>query len=119
MNIYHTLLLVKTFQSPTMQQMTNVHHVQNIHNPNTNPNHIEEENATCVFASKSTHMTRNLRHLDLADSWIESKVADGFCLLIKIDSKNNHSDIGTKRVSQSLFNALTHSLVDRQLRDNL
>lgn len=83
------------------------------------PTHIEEDNAACVFASKSTHMTRNLRHLDLGDSWIKSKVADGSCLLIKIDSKNNNSDIGTKRVSQSLFNALTHSLVDRQLRDNL
>ena len=83
------------------------------------PTHIEEDNAACVFASKSTHMTRNLRHLDLADSWIKSKVADGSCLLIKIDSKNNNSDIGTKRVCQSLFNALTHSLVDRQLRDNL
>jgi hypothetical protein len=83
------------------------------------PTRIEEDNAACVFASKSTHMTRNLRHLDLADSWIKSKVADGSCLLIKVDSKNNNSDIGTKRVSQSLFNALTHSLVDRELRDNL
>ena len=29
---------------------------------------IEEDNAACVFASKFTHMTRNLRHLDLAGS---------------------------------------------------
>jgi hypothetical protein len=50
-------------------------------------------------------MTRNLRHIDLTDSWIKEKVADGTCVLVKVDSVNNNSDLGTKRVSQSLFNA--------------
>jgi hypothetical protein len=83
------------------------------------PTRIEEDNAACVYASNATHMTRNLRHIDLTDSWIKEKVADGTCVLVKVDSVNNNSDLGTKRVSQSLFNALTHPLVDRQLRDNL
>jgi hypothetical protein len=64
-------------------------------------------------------MTRNLRHLKLTDSWTKEKVADGTCILVKVDSVNNNSDIGTRRGPQSLFNALTHKLVDRQKRDNL
>ena len=83
------------------------------------PTHIEEDNAACVYASNVPHMTRNLRHLELTDSWIKEKVADGTCVLVKVDSVNNNSDIGTKRVPQSLFNALTHKLVDRQNRHNL
>ena len=64
-------------------------------------------------------MTRNLRHIDLTDSLSKEKVADGTCVLVKFDSVNNNSDLGTKRVSQSLFNALTHPLVDRQLQIKL
>ena len=57
-------------------------------------------------------MTCSLRHIDLTGSWIKKKVADGTCVLVKVDSVNNNSDIGTKRFSQSLCNALTHSLVE-------
>jgi hypothetical protein len=81
---------------------------------------VEEDNAaSCVHASNVPHMTRNLRHLELTDSWIIVKFADGMCVLVKVDSVNNKSDIGTKRVSQSLFYALTHKLVDRQSQHNL
>ena len=83
------------------------------------PTPIEEDNAACVYASRVEHMTKNLRHIDLTDNWIKEKVKDGTCIIVKVDSVNNNSDIGTKRVGQSLFNALTHPLVDRQLRDNL
>ena len=72
------------------------------------PARIEEDSAACVYASNATQMTRNLRHIDLTDSWIKEKGTDGTCVLVKVDSVNNKSDIGTKRVSQSLFNALTH-----------
>ena len=57
-------------------------------------------------------MTCCLRHIDLTGSKIKEKVADGTCVLVKVDSVNNNSDIGTKRVSQSLCNALTHPLVE-------
>ena len=71
---------------------------------------IEEDNAACVFASNVTHMTRNLKHIDTIDGWVKGKVADKTCILVKISTEN--ANIGTKRVPQSLFNALTHRLVD-------
>ena len=83
------------------------------------PTVIEEDNSACVAASNVTHMTRNLRHLDLSENWFKEKVADKTCVLVKVESRYNNSDIGTKRVPQSLFNALTHDLVDRNNRDNL
>jgi hypothetical protein len=83
------------------------------------PTVIEEDNSACVFASQSLHFTRNLRHLDLTECWIKEKVADKTCVIIKVESKHNNSDIGTKRVPLSVFNTLTYPLVDRSLRKNL
>jgi hypothetical protein len=80
---------------------------------------IEEDNAACVFASNVTHMTRNLKHIETIDGWVKDKVADKSCMLVEISTENNNADIGTKRVPQSLFNALTHRLVDRQNRHSL
>ena len=80
---------------------------------------IEENNQTCVYASKAKHMIRNLRHLDLAQLWFKEKVADGTCIIEKVDSKENTSDIGTKRVPKHTYDYLTHNLVDRSLRRNL
>jgi hypothetical protein len=54
-------------------------------------------------------MTRNLKHIDTIDSWVKDKVADKTCILVKISTENNNADIGTKRVPQSLFNALTQN----------
>ena len=83
------------------------------------PTKIEEDNQACVYHSKSTHMTRNLRHLDLCTNWIKEKVADGTCILVKVPSAENNSDIGTKRVPISIFTRLTSQIVDRSLRNNL
>jgi hypothetical protein len=83
------------------------------------PTVIEEDNAACVFASKALHFTRNLRHLDLSECWLKEKVADNTCVLKKVESRLNNSDIGTKRVPQYVFNALTNQLVDRSQRTNL
>ena len=33
------------------------------------PTIIEEDNQACVYYSKNTHMTRNLRHLSLAEAY--------------------------------------------------
>ena len=73
----------------------------------------------CVTSSQVTHITRGLRHLDLAQFWIKEKVADGTCVVIKIASKDNNADIGTKRLLLPLFNALSYKLVDKTLRKNL
>ena len=35
------------------------------------PTIIEEDNQACVYASEAKHMTRNLRHLDLAQLWFK------------------------------------------------
>ena len=83
------------------------------------PTKIEEVNQACVYASESKHMTRNLRHLDLAQLWFKEKVADGTCVIVKVDSKENNSDIGTKRVSNIIFEYLTHNLIDKSLRTNI
>jgi hypothetical protein len=83
------------------------------------PTVIEEDNQACVYYSKTTHMTRNLRHLDLAESYIKEKVQDGSCTVIKVKSEDNNSDIGTKRVTQPIFTKLTSQIVDRTLRNNL
>ena len=55
-------------------------------------------------------MTRNLRHLDLAQLWFKEKVADGTCIIEKVDSKENNSDIGTKRVTKHTFDYLVVAL---------
>ena len=36
-------------------------------------------------ASESKHMTRNLRHLDLAQLWFKEKVADGTCVIVRLE----------------------------------
>ena len=68
-----------------------------------------------MYASESKHMTRNLRHLDLAQLWFKEKVADDTCVIVKVDSKENNSDIGTKII----FEYLTHNLIDKSLRTNI
>ena len=56
-------------------------------------------------------MTRNLRHLEITENWF--KEHKGVCKIIKIDSAQNNSDIGTKRVNQKVFDYLTNSILDR------
>ena len=60
-------------------------------------------------------MAENLRHLELAQLQFKEKVADGACMIEKVDSKDNDSDIGTKRVPKLIFEYLTHKLVDKYL----
>jgi hypothetical protein len=83
------------------------------------PTPIEEDNQACVYHSKTTHMTRNLRHLDLTENWVKEKVADGTCVVIKVKSSDNNSDIGTKRVSLPIFNKLLNQIIDQSQRRNL
>ena len=83
------------------------------------PTRIEEDNQAALFHSKSSHMTRNLRHLDLCENWIKEKVADSTCYLHKVASQDNNSDIGIKRVPLPVFNKLTSQIVDRTLSTNL
>ena len=83
------------------------------------PTVMEEDNQACMYYSKTTHMTRNLRHLSLADANAKGKVKDGTCIIVKVASENNNSDIGTKLVTQPIFTKLTSQIVDRTLRTNL
>ena len=59
------------------------------------PTIIQEDNQTCVYASEAKHMTRNLRHLVLAQLWFKENVADGTCIIEKVDSKENNSDMNS------------------------
>ena len=83
------------------------------------PTIIQEDNQACVDALKAKHMTRNLLHLELAQLWFKEKVADGTCIIEKVDSKEKNSDIRTKRVPKFIFEYLTHKLVDKSLRTNI
>ena len=82
------------------------------------PTVIEEDNQACIYASEAKHMTRNLCHLDLAQVSCKEKVADGTCIIEKVDSKGNNSDIGTKRVPKHTFDYHTYDLIDRSPRLN-
>ena len=74
---------------------------------------IEEDNKACVDASKILQMTRNLRHLDISQNWFKEKANVGVCMIVKVDSAQNNSDIGTKHVPQKVFDYLTNSILDR------
>ena len=80
------------------------------------PTIIEEDNKACVDSSLASHMTRGLRHLAVTENFLQEKSADGTCKTVKIDSKNNNSDIGTKRLDFPLFIHLMFQLTDRTLR---
>ena len=80
------------------------------------PTIIEEDNKACVDASVVRHMTRGLRHLAITENFLKEKYADKTCVLIKVASGDNNSDIGTKRVTKPIFEFLTHKLIDRSLR---
>lgn len=54
------------------------------------PTVIEEDNQACVYYSKTTHMTRNLRHLSLNEAFAKEKVQDGTCIIVKVASADNN-----------------------------
>ena len=83
------------------------------------PTPIEEDNQACVYHAKATHMTWNLRHLDLTENWVKAKVADGTCVVVKVASADNNSDIGTKRVSLPTYARLLSQIIDQEQRKNL
>jgi hypothetical protein len=56
-------------------------------------------------------MTRNLRHQELCTNWIKEELKDKTCVLVKVASADNNSDIGTKRVPISTFTRLTSQIV--------
>ena len=80
---------------------------------------FEEDNQACVYASMIPHMTRGMRHLDLAKLLIKEKVEAKEIKLLKVASAENTSDLGTKRLALPLFNKLTSRIIDKSLRVNL
>ena len=47
------------------------------------------------------------------ENWFKEQTDKGVCKIIKVDSPQNNSDIGTKRVNQQAFDYLTNSILDR------
>ena len=72
---------------------------------------IEEDNQACVYASEIPHLTRGMKHLDLAEMLIKEKVESNEIKLIKVASADNTSDLGTKRLALPLFNKLTSRII--------
>ena len=77
---------------------------------------IEENNQACVYAFEIPHMTRGMRHLDLAELLFKEKVDAKEIKLLKVASADNTSDLGTKRLALPLFNKLTSRILDKNLR---
>jgi hypothetical protein len=59
-----------------------------------------------------------MRHIELAHHFLKEKTTDGTCIVTKVRTEDNNSDIGTKRVPLPLFISLTSRLVNRDLRNN-
>ena len=59
------------------------------------------------------HFFIHIRHLDISQNWFKEKTNEGVCKIVKIDSAQNNSDIGTKRAPQKVFDYLTDSILDR------
>ena len=72
-----------------------------------------------VYASEIPHMTRGMRHLDLANLLIKENVEAKEIKLLKVASADNTSDLGTKRLALPLFNKLISRIIDKTLRVNL
>jgi hypothetical protein len=51
---------------------------------------IEEGNSACVAAASVPHITRGMRHLDLAEHYLKEKTQDGTCLVVKVASADNN-----------------------------
>ena len=47
------------------------------------------------------------------ESYFKEKVADKTCVIEKVESRHNNSDLGTKRIPLPLFISLASQLVDR------
>ena len=56
---------------------------------------IEEDNQAYVYASEIPHLTRGMRHLDLAEMLIKEKVESKEIELLKVASSDKTSDVGT------------------------
>ena len=80
---------------------------------------IEENNQACVYASEVPHMTRGMKHLELAEMLIKIKVEEKIIKLIKVASSDNTSDSGSKKLALPLFNKLTSRIIDKSKRSNL
>ena len=80
---------------------------------------IEEDNQACVYASEIPHLTRGMRHLDLAEMLIKEKVESKEIKSLKVASADNTSDLRTKRLALPLFNKLNSRSIDKSLRVNL
>ena len=74
---------------------------------------IEEDNEACVYAPEIPHLTRGMRHLDLAEMLNKEKVESKE---IKVASADNTSDLGTKKLALPLFDKLTSRIIDKSLR---
>jgi hypothetical protein len=83
------------------------------------PTVIQEDNAACVACASTPHITRKKRHIELAHHFLKEKTTDGTCIVTKVRTEDNNSDIGTKRFPLPLFISLTSRLVNRDLRNNL
>ena len=72
-----------------------------------------------MYVSEIPHLTRGMRHLDLAEMLMKEKVESKEIKLLKVASADNTSDLGTKRLALPLFNKLNSRIIDRPLGVNL
>ena len=80
---------------------------------------IGEDNQACVYASERPHLTRGMRHLDLAKMSIKEKVESKEIKLLKVATADNTSDLATKRLALPLINKLSSRILEKSLGVNL
>ena len=80
---------------------------------------IDEDNQACLYASEIPHLTRGMKHLDLAEMLIKKRVESNEIKLLKVAAADVFYDLGTKRLALPLFNKLTSRIIDKSLRSNL
>ena len=70
-----------------------------------------EDNMAAVFAAKQPNMTKGLRHMELSEMYFKEKQAEGVIQVVKINTKDNLADLGTKRLAWPEFAKFASALV--------
>ena len=76
---------------------------------------VEEDNQACVYASERPHLSRGMRHLDLAKMLIKEKVESKEIKLLKVAFADSTSDLATKRLALPLIYKLSSRILDESL----
>ena len=85
--------------------------VEEMGNPLKLPLNIEVDNTTAIAFSKDRINRSKLKHIDVRQAWVEALRDDSLCKLIKVDTKDNFADLGTKILDITTFERLRDQMM--------